>query len=107
MFRKSLKEKQTEKEKFNRFLEEFGIDTNAELRPNSKRYRGNTLSEKEILDNLIKCGIIDDNIFGRFIGKAYIRWRSFEDPGSYYAAYKFELVDRDQWQMVFFDRIGL
>lgn len=107
MFRKSLKEKQTEKERFNRFLEEFGIVENAELHPNSKFYRGNILSEKKILDKLIKCGIIGDNIFGRFMGKAYIRWRSFEHPDSYYAAYKFELVDKDKWRVYWFDRVGL
>lgn len=108
MFRTSLKEKQAEKERFNGFLEDFGIDKNAELRPSSSAYLGNTLTEKEILTNLIKHGIIGDSILGRLIGKLMIYWHSFHDPASYYASYRFELIDKtpNQWRLNWFDRAG-
>lgn len=111
MFRKSLKEKQAERERFNIFLEDFGIDKNATLHSNSSTYRGNILSVNEILVKFIKHRIIGNSIIGRFIGKLMIYWRGFflipgfNDPSSYYASYKFEFIDHDQWRLEWFDRL--
>ena len=105
IFRKSLKKKQVEKKEFNEFIEEFGIDKNAKLHPDSRFYRGDILTEKEILTKFIKHRIIRDSIICRFIGKLMIYWYNFNDPDSYYASYKFELIDKDQWQLCWFDRV--
>ena len=93
-------------EMFNSFLEEFGIDKKGKVEPDSKVYRGDILSEKEILGKFVKCNIIDNSFVGRFIGKLMIYWRRFDDLGSYYSSYRFILIDKDQWQLHWFDRVG-
>jgi len=104
--KQSLKEQQEERNWFDYFLNEFGIDKNARCHPDSSLYKGHILTVDEILQKLRKVGLIGKPFLGIIKGWLFILVHShwlllYKDPSSYYAGYWFRLIDKnpDRYQL--------